>query len=302
MFQTPRRFASHAACAPGGFARGSSGKPAENLPAGANATLTVSRPDPRVSSAGMPATHAVAGSAADDAGARPLTRAEVRDVDRRAIEEWGIPCVVLMENAGRNAAHLLHAAAGGPAAVAIACGRGNNGGDGFVIARHLENLGHRVRLLLATDPAGSTGDAAINYAIAVRAGIGIEPLDRADAAGWEAAFAGPGDAATWIVDALLGTGAVGAPRGPVALAIDAINAVRDRGSARVLAVDIPSGMDCDTGATPGSCIRADLTGTFVARKTGFDAPGADRLTGPVHVLDIGLPRALLRQVFAAKGS
>ena len=239
---------------------------------------------------------------------RPLTRGEVRDVDRRAIDDFGIPGIVLMENAGRNAAHLLHAAAGGPATVAIACGRGNNGGDGFVIARHLENLGHRVCILLACDPAGYTGDAAINHAVAVRSGLEILRLDGADAAGWEAVLAGPAEpesagvdsagGTTWIVDALLGTGASGGPRGPVALAIDAINARRDTAAVRTFAVDIPSGMDCDTGATPGSCIRADLTGTFVARKVGFDAPGADRLTGPVHVLDIGVPRALLESLAA----
>jgi len=247
---------------------------------------------------------------------RPLTRAEVRDVDRRAIEEFGLPGVVLMENAGRNAAHLLHAVAGGPASVAIACGRGNNGGDGFVIARHLDLLGHRVRILLACDPAGYAGDAAINHAVAVRSGLEVLPLADADAAGWQDALAGPAGAeahgadsagadsacvTAWIVDALLGTGASGGPRGPLAVAIAAINARRDAGAARTFAVDIPSGMDCDTGAAPGSCIRADLTGTFVARKIGFDAPGADRLTGPVHVLDIGVPRALLRLVGAASG-
>jgi len=273
-------------------------------------------------------SHGVSGTSSPMAGGagvrrlpRPLARAEVRDVDRRAIEEFGLPGVVLMENAGRNAAHLLHAVAGGPATVAIACGRGNNGGDGFVIARHLDLLGHRVRILLACDPAGYAGDAAINHAVAVRSGLEILPLAEADAAGWEAALAGPVEPASaaakahgasaagadsacvtvWIVDALLGTGAAGAPRGPVAVAIDAINARRDTAAARTFAVDIPSGMDCDTGAAPGSCIRADLTGTFVARKVGFDAPGADRLTGPVHVLDIGVPRALLRLVGAAPG-
>ncbi|MFM8891077.1 MAG: NAD(P)H-hydrate epimerase, partial [Planctomycetia bacterium] len=86
---------------------------------------------------------------------RSLTRAEVRDVDRRAIEEFGLPGIVLMENAGRNAAAVVNAlrnesAGAGP--VAIACGKGNNAGDGFVMARHLENLGVEVRLLLACDP------------------------------------------------------------------------------------------------------------------------------------------------------
>jgi len=224
---------------------------------------------------------------------RPLTRAEVRDVDRAAIEDFGLPGIALMENAGRNAAHLLHGL-GGPGPVAIACGRGNNGGDGFVIARHLENLGHDVRLLLACDPAGLAGDAAVNHRVVERAGIPLTCLAAADRAMWERAVAEAG----WIVDALLGTGATGIVRGPVAVAIDAINAVRDAaaGKTRVFAVDLPSGMDCDAGTPLGTCVRADVTGTFVSRKSGFDVPGADRFTGAVHVLDIGVPRALLRRI------
>jgi NAD(P)H-hydrate epimerase len=103
--------------------------------------------------------------------------------------------------------------------------------------------------------------------------------------------------AAWIVDALLGTGATGAVRGPVAVAIDAINAVRAAAApTQVFAVDLPSGLDCDTGAPLGTCVNADVTGTFVSRKTGFDAAGADGFTGSVHVLDIGVPRALLHRI------
>ncbi|MFM7292473.1 MAG: NAD(P)H-hydrate epimerase [Planctomycetia bacterium] len=220
---------------------------------------------------------------------RPLARAEVRGIDRRATEEFGLPGIVLMENAGRNAAALLHAlAAAGP--VAIACGKGNNAGDGFVMARHLENLGVEVRLLLACDPAGFVGDAAINHHVAVHARMRVERFDDADRADWERGLAG----ATWLVDALLGTGAVGPPRGTIATAIAAINALRTRDGVGVFAVDLPSGLDGDTGRPPGDCIVADVTGTFVARKIGFDQPGADHYTGTVHVLDIGVPRALLR--------
>jgi NAD(P)H-hydrate epimerase len=227
-----------------------------------------------------------------------LSRSMLRDVDRRAIEEFGIPGVVLMENAGRNAAQLLHSVAGDGAHVSIACGRGNNGGDGFVIARHLDRVGHPVRVVLACKPEACTGDAAINLEIVRRSGLDLAVLDSADAATWEAALAGGLQEPPWIVDALLGTGASGPPRGPIAAAIAAINALRDQGRARTFAVDIPSGMDCDTGETPGECIRADLTGTFVARKIGFDAAGADQLTGAVHVLDIGAPRLLLESLAA----
>jgi NAD(P)H-hydrate epimerase len=226
---------------------------------------------------------------------RALTRDEVRDVDRRAIEHYGLPGVVLMENAGRNAAQVLHGlvrASGPSGPISVACGRGNNGGDGFVIARHLENLGHDVRLLLACDPADYRGDAAINCRVAERSGSPIEVLADADRHRWERRL----DGTAWIVDALLGTGVTGAARGAVATAIEAINHVRDRGAARVLAVDLPSGLDCDTGLPLGACVRADVTVTFVAAKSGFERPGAGQFTGAVHVADIGVPRALLRDL------
>ena len=229
---------------------------------------------------------------------RSLTREQVRAVDLQAIGDYSLPGIVLMENAGRNAAHLLHALASvgtfpAPWRVTIACGRGNNGGDGFVMARHLENLGAEIKILLASDPSVYRGDAAINHAVAVRAGIAINPLESAPVSEWSAALAG----SDWIVDALLGTGSSGAPRGAVATAIRAINLARHpHGHSpprKIFAVDIPSGLDCDTGLAAGECLRADVTATFVARKIGFDAPGAAAFTGAVHVLDIGVPRRLL---------
>lgn len=222
---------------------------------------------------------------------RALSRAEVREVDRVAIEDYGVPGIVLMENAGGGAARLLESLGiGGP--VAIVCGKGNNGGDGFVIARHLDLAGNAVRLLLACPPEEIRGDAAVNLAIATRSGLAIECLAEADQAAWERALAG----AAWIVDALLGTGASGAPAGAVAIAIAAINAVRARGGVRVLAVDLPSGLDCDTGTAAGACVAADATATFVARKRGFDAAGAAGSTGAVHVIGIGAPRTVLARV------
>jgi NAD(P)H-hydrate epimerase len=215
---------------------------------------------------------------------KPLTRAEVREIDRRAIEDFGLPGVVLMENAGRNAAMLLHERA--PAArVAIACGKGNNAGDGFVIARHLVNLGHDVRLLLACDPAEYRGDAAVNRGVVEKMGLPVARLADAPREEWERSLAG----ADWIVDALLGTGATGAPRGAIATAIEAVNAVAAREHASVFAVDLPSGLDCDSGETPGPCVRATLTGTFVAPKVGFDRTDAAQCLGEVRVLDIGAP-------------
>jgi NAD(P)H-hydrate epimerase len=227
---------------------------------------------------------------------RALSRAEVREVDRLAIEDYGVPGIVLMENAGAGAARLLESL-GVEGPVVIACGKGNNGGDGFVIARHLDLAGHAVRLLLACRSDEIRGDAAVNLAIATRSGLLIECLAAADQAAWEQRLTGAG----WIVDALLGTGAGGAPTGAAATAIAAINAVRARSSTRVLAVDLPSGLDCDTGTAAGECLRADVTATFVARKRGFDAAGVAAFTGPVHVIGIGAPRAVLERL-SGRGS
>ena len=216
---------------------------------------------------------------------RSLTRAEVREVDRRAIDDFGLPGIALMENAGRGAAALVHERAP-QARVSIVCGKGNNAGDGFVIARHLANLGHDVRLLLACDPADLRGDAAINWHVVDRMGLPALRLDAAPQADWERAVAG----ADWIVDALLGTGAAGPPRGAIATAIAAVNAVAARDGAHVLAVDLPSGLDCDSGLAAEPCVRADLTATFVAPKVGFDSPAARMVLGEVQVVDIGAPR------------
>jgi NAD(P)H-hydrate epimerase len=217
-----------------------------------------------------------------------LTRDQVRDVDRRAIGEYGMPGLVLMENAGRNAAALLlQLGIDGP--VVICCGKGNNAGDGFVVARHLENAGIEVAVLPAVPSATLSGDAAVNFGILRRAGtVVIEP----PAAGIESLWRTELARADWIVDALLGTGTRGILREPFLSAIAVING----SGRRVFALDLPSGMDCDSGQPLGACVRAAHTATFVARKPGFDAPGAAACTGEVHVIDIGVPKRLLQEV------
>jgi NAD(P)H-hydrate epimerase len=214
-----------------------------------------------------------------------LSRHEVRELDRRAIEEYGVPGVVLMENAGRGAAELLRSL-GIAGRVVICCGKGNNGGDGFVIARHLDNHQMPVRVLLFARPEELTGDAAIMYGIIARSGLPTvadvgRTLD-------ERALRDELNSAAWIVDALFGTGLSGPVRQPFDWAITAINA----SPARVLAVDIPSGLDCDTGLPLGPTVRAHHTATFVALKKGFANPAAREWLGHVHVVDIGAPRAL----------
>jgi NAD(P)H-hydrate epimerase len=209
-----------------------------------------------------------------------------------------------MENAGRNAARIIrrHCPVGSTAA--IVCGRGNNGGDGFAIARHLSNVGIPVRLFLACEPPQLTGDAAINFQIAQRMDIPQlafhtpETIDAHRSELFRAAV---------IVDAVLGTGFSGHVRSPLDMVVEAINnAARSRQRdarpgegplrPRVMAIDVPSGLDCDTGQRSNATVRADETITFVARKTGFNAPGAAEFLGTVHVVDIGAPVRLIEDI------
>jgi NAD(P)H-hydrate epimerase len=212
-----------------------------------------------------------------------ISRAQARTLDRRAVEEFGMTSVMLMENAGRGVAdRLCDLGIAGP--VIVCCGQGNNGGDGFVVARHLDLRRYSVRVLLAGDPEKLEGDAALNFRVLAKSGV---PLWRLVLDQLEAELAG----AAWVVDALLGTGSTGEPRPPYDQLIDAINAQR----APVLAVDLPSGLDCDTGQAARHTIRAAHTCTFVAQKPGFLVPGASAYTGHIHILDIGAPRLLIEE-------
>jgi yjeF N-terminal region len=220
-----------------------------------------------------------------------LSRSQVRSIDCRAIAEYGLTGLVLMENAGRGCVDVL-CPLGCCGPVVIVCGKGNNAGDGLVIARHLDLRGIAVKVLLLGPPGELHGDAAANYAIVVRSAIPLVDLSGPwDASRFEAELAG----AEWIVDAILGTGATGAPRPPWDDAIRKLNAH----PGRKLAVDLPSGLDCDTGIVSNPTFRADHTCTFVARKIGFDNPAAAEFLGAVHVVDIGAPRRLVADVQSA---
>lgn len=209
-----------------------------------------------------------------------LSRSEVRDVDRWAIEEVGVPSAVLMENAGRAATQCL-AGQGIAGPVVILCGKGNNGGDGVVVARHLQLLGIRARVFLFADPASLTGDAALQLQIAQKLGLDLHALSgEPDLARLAREFG----RSEWIVDALFGTGLAGAIRPPLDGVVELVN----ESSSRKLAIDIPSGMDADTGMPQGVCVRADHTVTFVDAKKGFANPQAAPWLGKVHVADIGV--------------
>jgi NAD(P)H-hydrate epimerase len=213
-----------------------------------------------------------------------LTRTQVREIDRRAIEEFGLAGVVLMENAGRGVVEVMQKL-GVQGPVHIVCGKGNNAGDGFVIARHLDLLGIDVVVHRCCVVEELTGDAAINYRIIERSGVTIVPCTTAEALSQQL------KEASWIVDALLGTGLTGIVRSPFAEIIRCMN-----GSGKpILAVDLPSGMDADTGKPLGEVVIAQQTVTFVAPKKGFGHSGAGRYTGQVHVASIGAPRRLLAE-------
>ncbi|MBC8350494.1 MAG: NAD(P)H-hydrate epimerase [Planctomycetes bacterium] len=217
-----------------------------------------------------------------------LTREQVREVDRRAVTEYGMTGLVLMENAGRGCADVL-CNLGISGRVVLCCGKGNNGGDGLVIARHLDSRGCEARVLLFCDPAELSGDAAANYKTIEAADLPISQFTKDKADEWLDEQLADAD---WIVDALLGTGAHGEPRPPLNDVLRRINAH----PAKKLAVDLPSGLDCDTGNCASSTFRADHTCTFVAAKVGFRGEEAKQFLGVLHTLDIGAPRKLLNQL------
>jgi NAD(P)H-hydrate epimerase len=237
-----------------------------------------------------------------------FTREQSRRVDQIAVGEYGFSGLVLMENAGRGVADVL-CGLGIAGPVVICCGKGNNAGDGFVVARHLDLRGHAVRVLLWADPAELTGDAAANFQILAKTDVPIEVFGGGlsqfsgglsqfsfDENGTvplpsTARLAGLLDGASWIVDALLGTGTRGEPRPPLDAVIDQLNAA----AAPKLAIDLPSGLDCDTGRPARHTVRAAETCTFVTAKTGFFVPEAAPYVGRLHVLDIGVPRKVIEQ-------
>jgi NAD(P)H-hydrate epimerase len=217
-----------------------------------------------------------------------LTREQARDLDRRATEEFSVPSVVLMENAGRGMAELLRALGiHGP--VIVCCGKGNNGGDGFVIARRLDAVGVSARVLLFADPAQLTGDAAVNHPILASSGVPMEVflLDALD----EEKLLRELAVADWIVDALFGSGL----RGPVQPPYDRVIAAINASDTRIFAVDIPSGLDSDNGLPLGIAVRAHHTATVAALKKGFLNPSAAAWLGRVHLIDMGAPGALLHR-------
>ena len=218
---------------------------------------------------------------------RVITKEQAAQVDRYATKKFGISGLVLMENAGRGVSDLL-CGLQIKSPIVVCCGKGNNAGDGYVIARHLLARNYNVQVLNWESPEKITGDARTNYLIlrAIDAPI-LEHRRESDNEFFRIL-----SEACWIIDALLGTGCKGPPRTPIKQAIEAIN----QATANTLSVDLPSGLDCDTGATPGAAIMADHTCTFLAAKPGLIAPTGKPYVGKLHVADLGIPASVIQTV------
>ncbi|MBM4144109.1 MAG: NAD(P)H-hydrate dehydratase [Lentisphaerae bacterium] len=217
-----------------------------------------------------------------------VTTAQMRELDRRTIEEFDVSGEVLMDRAGAGVAETVRflARAAGmdrPSALLIA-GRGNNGGDAFVAARHLAAAGLEVETWLAGEAAEVRGDALRHLSRMKSAGVTLRELPTADE--WDRALDSLRDVDI-VVDGVLGTGISGPARGPAAGAIQYINALAEE--SLVVSIDIPSGLNSDTGEAPGGAVTADVTATMGLPKTGLLAPAALDRVGNVEVVDIGLP-------------
>lgn len=220
-----------------------------------------------------------------------VTAAEMQAMDRQTIETFGLPGRLLMENAGRGAAHFLLQTFPGLAAqkVAVIAGRGNNGGDGFVIARCLHQKGVSVQVYLLAEGRSISGDAASNLHLLKP--LGIRVVEIPDPGAFAKHQSAMRHTDVWV-DAILGTGLKSDVEGYFKEIIEFINALQKP----VFSVDIPSGLDSDTGRPRGVCIHARATATFGAAKLGHVLlPGAD-YTGRLEIVDIGIPDHIVAAV------
>ena len=224
-----------------------------------------------------------------------VTASEMQAIDRQTIESFGIPGRVLMENAGRGATRFFlnrMKSWGTGGTVGVIAGRGNNGGDGFVMARYLAQKGIPVKVYLLSEAGRLKGDAAANFALLEPMGITVAEIPNPDRfTSVQSTF----DQVSYWIDAIFGTGLKSDVKGYFARVIDILNQRRQP----VFAVDVPSGLDADTGQIMGACIRADATATFGYPKVGLWAyPGAG-LVGRLAVVDIGIPTLIAESVAPA---
>lgn len=217
-----------------------------------------------------------------------VTAKEMQELDRRAAAEYGISSLILMENAGAGSVRTMAQLFPNldRFKVAVVCGRGNNAGDGFVVARHLANRGTTVQVLLLAKKGELKGDAAVNSEIAQKMGVPVTEVTTArELQGYREALG----QADLIVDAILGIGLTGPVRGIFAEAIQLLNDLQRP----IVSLDLPSGLGADNGSIQEPCIRARFTLTFALPKRSLLLYPAAECAGEIRVIDIGIPRALL---------
>ena len=213
---------------------------------------------------------------------RYVTPTEMKRIDAFAMKNVGIPGVVLMENAGRAVFESVYTVLGGRDLPALVfCGSGNNGGDGFVVARHLMNNGIETHVFLVGAISKIKGDAGVNLRILRKMGVPINRVTKEAMPALRDQMRRCGI----IIDGLLGTGLSGAVSGLYRDVIELINGV----GCPVLSIDIPSGLDGKTGKPLGIAVVANMTVTFQLPKKGFEDPFSRNYTGQLKVVDIGIP-------------
>lgn len=208
-----------------------------------------------------------------------LSVSEMQEVDRKAIEDRGIPSLTLMENAGKHVSEVAIEELGGlsKGRVLVFCGTGNNGGDGFVAARYLAKQGIGVGVYIIGDKSGIKGDPAVNLNILEEMGIKAEEIDSPVKIDTDL-----------VIDAIFGIGLKGEVREPIKSIISGLN----KEKIPIISVDVPSGLDADTGKVLGETIKAKKTVTMQFAKKGFYLQCGQEYTGEVRIVDIGIPEGL----------
>ena len=213
-----------------------------------------------------------------------ISAADVRKIDESALRDYAMPGLLLMENAGRSVGEIVRRDYR-PCKALIFVGRGNNGGDGLVVARHLANHGYPVRVAFLEDPSGLKGDPLLNFSILNK--MNIPWMSLASISDEEmVAFCSKSDL---VVDAIFGVGIHSTIDGIYEKAIRLINESRKP----VVSIDIPSGLDADTGFVHGIAVQATKTVTLALPKRGLFEGEGPRYAGKIEVADIGIPRELL---------
>src|SRR5512147_1142980 len=222
---------------------------------------------------------------------RVLNTQQMREADRRTIDDVGIPSIVLMENAGRQAVAAMEAAYDDllSSHVGVLCGRGNNGGDGFVIARTLVQRGIETSVFLLGSVADVRGDARTNLEVLGR--IGLTVVEITNAQEWELHFSEISECEL-IVDAILGTGFQGQLSGLLETVVADVNGL----GVPVVAIDLPTGISADSHEIEGEAIEASMTVTLAAPKIPLVLPPADTHCGDLVIADIGIPLPIIDEV------